>query len=234
MRKFLVRSLSTLFATGGLLAAWLVVPLDLVSASFREVVSTVVFCLAGLMLSVLAVDKAFERRAAKRAIVTTEEGGELVAGLIGTIVGCWVVTGWICGAAGGAYRTFLWAIDPATGRFPALVLCLPLTFVAGLVLFWIRLRLRSVYGFTEVAVGLVVALWQVVTASPERPLLDFGPMVGFLTAGVYVVVRGMDNMHVGWKAEKPDPLVRLLKRWIRPAPSFEAQAIEAGDDDAGG
>lgn len=56
------------------------------------------------------------------------------------------------------------------------------------------------------------AMWQVLNASPDKPLLEFGTLMGLLTAGVYLVVRGLDNVHVGWKAKEPAFFVRLLRK----------------------
>jgi len=88
--------------------------------------------------------------------------------------------------------------------------------IAGASLFLVRLRYRSVYGLTEVAVGLYLG-WdkgaEVVgplsVASSNRTFL-----LAMLTASIYLVVRGFDNMHVGWRArsgvaQRPGPSSKL-------------------------
>ena len=75
---------------------------------------------------------------------------------------------------------------------------------AGL-LFPFRLRYRCLYGVSEACVGLAVA------ANHAWPGAGIGAefYLTVLTAGVYLVVRGLDNIHQGWKA-KSDPLAETI------------------------
>jgi len=90
------------------------------------------------------------------------------------------------------------------GQFTAL-----LTLSAGLILFLCRLKFRAVYGLTEVLVGIVVAVQRAsdfgVIALDNR---NFYLVV--LTAGVYLVVRGLDNIHQGLTKPPFDPLAAWL------------------------
>ena len=212
MVSILSNLLATAIILGGLLLRFTNVPSGLVSSRFLDAVGTVIF-LAGLALLIfLALAAVLERKAGHEKIFTSHDWLYVVGGFAVLAIFTGVMTGWISGLFGGVRLVIDWAIDPKTGRFPALVLCVPLTLSAGLILFAIRLHVRTVYGVTEVTVGLVVALWQVLNASPDKPLLEFGTLIGLLTAGVYLVVRGLDNVYVGWKAEEPDFFVRKLRK----------------------
>ena len=77
-----------------------------------------------------------------------------------------------------------------------------ITAVAGLALFAMRYWYRMSYGITEAAVGLYLAWvkWTT-TGGPFGDLSkDTAFMTGLLTASIYLVVRGLDNIHTGWKA----------------------------------
>ncbi|MBE7416711.1 MAG: hypothetical protein HS128_03005 [Ideonella sp.] len=109
--------------------------------------------------------------------------------------------------------------------------------MVGVFAFWIRLRVRMFYGVTEVAAGLVVALWQVQNVEPGKPVLEFGPLLAMLTAGVYLVVRGLDNVYTAWNAEKPDRFARMFGRKDAPtepaaAPPPPPTAMELAADPA--
>lgn len=107
---------------------------------------------------------------------------------------------------------------------------------AAILLFTFRLRYRCMYGLSEALIGLVVAANQA-GAGP-------GLYLTVLTAGVYLVVRGLDNIHQGWKA-KSDPLAEAVvdaassrferlsvRLWIiDPPPSREAAEKSLADPD---
>jgi hypothetical protein len=84
-------------------------------------------------------------------------------------------------------------------------------FTVGLVFFWFRLRARFIYGISEILAGVAFAVYrlahEVVTALPSDKTFYFA----LLTASVYLIVRGLDNMHHAWKDQK-DPIAKLFFR----------------------
>lgn len=79
----------------------------------------------------------------------------------------------------------------------------------GGIFFWGRLKLRFTYGLLEAGVGVAFAVYKF-SQEPKIALpSDNGFYFAMLTAGVYLVVRGFDNMHQGWKEGK-DPVVMYL------------------------
>lgn len=81
-------------------------------------------------------------------------------------------------------------------------------------LFLIRLKLRFLYGITEVAAGVVVALHKVSTEIADIGSVTAGWSLAFLTAAVYLVVRGMDNIHQGMTKEPLDAALLWLWRFV--------------------
>jgi hypothetical protein len=70
--------------------------------------------------------------------------------------------------------------------FLILLVCYPL--------YAVRLKLPLAYGMTELSVGLV-AIWFAATRAPPPPgTPEFGLFVIGLAAGIYIVIRGLDNM----------------------------------------
>jgi hypothetical protein len=69
------------------------------------------------------------------------------------------------------------------------------TAFSATLLFWLRLKFRMIYGITEARLGLVVAYRLGSAATEVVPLRDPSFLIGFLTASVYLVVRGLDNVH---------------------------------------
>ena len=66
--------------------------------------------------------------------------------------------------------------------------------ILGAVFFIFRLKQRLLYGLSEIGVGLFIASYKAIsTNSSEQLGPDF--LLVLLTAGVYLVVRGMDNVH---------------------------------------
>jgi hypothetical protein len=69
----------------------------------------------------------------------------------------------------------------------------------GVVLFFVRLHVRFWYGAVEVFLGVFVAM-SVYQANATKPATSL--FLTVLTAGVYLIVRGLDNMHQGWSTDK--------------------------------
>jgi hypothetical protein len=93
----------------------------------------------------------------------------------------------------------------------AIITFTSITFFAGSGLFYFRLRYRALYGLTEAIVGLTAAARFASTMDPRTR--DAGFYLATLTAGVYLVVRGLDNIHHGLTVQSSDRLVtRLLEQ----------------------
>ena len=77
----------------------------------------------------------------------------------------------------------------------------------GCLLFAIRYFVRCVYGLTETLVGVVVAVYRIRTDLPTLDRFDAAVALAVLTAGIYLIVRGLDNIHQGYFKEPRDLLV---------------------------
>lgn len=120
--------------------------------------------------------------------------------------------------AASAYDFLRWLFwlwhQPYAGPF----LVSAAVFLLGMGLFGLRLRYRATYGFSEILAGISIASYKYIEAStgsqtavPTDPNL----IIALLTAGVYLVVRGLDNMHHGLTVEPVDPIFRPLLTWYR-------------------
>jgi hypothetical protein len=112
---------------------------------------------------------------------------------------------------GGATRMLMIA---ATGSVTALL---------GAAFFMFRLKQRLLYGLTEALAGIAVAAHRVSLERDAGLPTDTGFYFAVLTAGVYLVVRGLDNMHQGLKVENATGVRRLLDRFFPSATIDEAQ-----------
>lgn len=117
-----------------------------------------------------------------------------------------------------AYDFVKWLIrlwdQPYTGPF----LVSATVFLVGVGLFWFRSRCRGVYGLTEVVVGLSIASYKYVEASSgshATATSDTNLLIALLTAGVYLVVRGLDNIQQGLSSVPGDPIFKPLVTWYR-------------------
>ena len=86
-----------------------------------------------------------------------------------------------------------------------------LVLTIALVLFWIRLRVRFIYGASEALVGMAVAMHRLDSEQTLVTSFDMSFYFVILTASVYLIVRGFDNMHQGWR-DQIDPVAKLLFR----------------------
>jgi len=111
-----------------------------------------------------------------------------------------------------AYHAYLWILSPSLSTAEAALAAGTLTVILGGGLFWFRLHLRSIYGLSEAIIGIVVAT-QRVTIESSTAAKDPAFYLAMLTAGVYLVVRGLDNIHQGLTKEPRDTVaLRLLAR----------------------
>jgi hypothetical protein len=113
------------------------------------------------------------------------------------------------------------------GQFTAL-----LTLPAGLILFFFRLKFRAVYGLTETLVGMVIAAQRAsdvgVIALDNRNFY-----LAVLTAGVYLVVRGLDNIHQGLTKPPIDPLAaKLISRFKPKSPRVDEPQNQSTKENA--
>ena len=86
------------------------------------------------------------------------------------------------------------------------------TAVLGAGFFYFRLRQRLLYGATEALAGIAVAAHRTSVEPGTGLPSETGFYFAVLTAGVYLVVRGLDNMHQAYRGD--DPLARLLRRTL--------------------
>ena len=101
--------------------------------------------------------------------------------------------------------------DPASRIYTYPGVSALFVFLLGLFLFAIRRRLRCLYGLVEVGVGVVVALRQTSDVVAIGQAIDGRFMLAMLTASVYLVVRGLDNVDQGIKSTPKDPVAQLLQ-----------------------
>ncbi|WP_386071336.1 hypothetical protein ACFJIW_12075 [Tahibacter sp. UC22_41] len=96
----------------------------------------------------------------------------------------------------------VWLKSPGIVVFKAIVVGV-ITLYFGGMLFLFRLRRRGIYGLTEVLSGVLIAGYRFVS---DGGMSDPALFLVILTAGVYLVVRGIDNIHQGLTKEPLDPL----------------------------
>ena len=84
--------------------------------------------------------------------------------------------------------------------------------VVGSCLYWVRVNFRFTYGFHEVLVGVGIAAYHAYRAAGVPSSWDSAVYLALATAGVYLVVRGFDNMHVGITKEPYDAVGRDIFR----------------------
>lgn len=114
---------------------------------------------------------------------------------------------------------FLWVQAPHFSETGAIVATMTITLLMGLTLFYIRSRFRSIYGVSEALVGLTVAGYRVAIENSNTSVTT-GLYLAILTAGVYLVVRGLENIHQGLTKEPLDPIaISFLNRFKNKNPT---------------
>ena len=98
------------------------------------------------------------------------------------------------------YQSLQLATDPLRKGYAGVAI----TLVAGLSLFGMRTWYRITYGLTEIMVGVYLAWvkWTTTTGPLGELSKDSVFVTGLLTASIYLVVRGLDNVQTGWKARR--------------------------------
>lgn len=118
------------------------------------------------------------------------------------------------GSGVGAIDLFVWSLATDEWKPLAVVLITLYTLAAGWLLFGFRYSARALYGLTEVAAGVAVSVHRVITPSIIR-LDDLSLHLAILTAGIYLVVRGFDNIHQGLTKDPIDPVATYLLEKLR-------------------
>ena len=76
-------------------------------------------------------------------------------------------------------------------------------FAVGVAAYWWRQRMRLSYGFSETGVGMVLTYGATTTVVSASTLTM--PSILQVTAGLYVVVRGLDNIGKGCQGTRAEP-----------------------------
>jgi hypothetical protein len=109
-------------------------------------------------------------------------------------------------------NVFLWMIDPeAPGWSYAMVSAGAIA--TGVFLFVFRRKFKSCYGLTETVVGVGMALHTLKRLSPLSDASNF--LIAFLTASVYLIVRGLTNIEEGLTKLPLDPLACKFHDWLK-------------------
>jgi hypothetical protein len=136
-------------------------------------------------------------------------------GLVGVLIVSLLVMAYF-GVIASVYDAYLFVTSSALSDTSIVVLVALITLLAGLLLFFIRLKWRCAYGLSEAAVGVIVASLKfradALAATGEMPGAFTG--LAILTAGVYLVVRGLDNIHQGLTKPPLDPLGQKVMSWL--------------------
>ncbi|HEY8880853.1 MAG TPA: hypothetical protein VIN03_25000 [Roseateles sp.] len=125
---------------------------------------------------------------------------------------------------------FYWFVSPTSGRPQMIVLTAIVTLGFGAALFFFRLRYKSTYGFSEAMVGVVVAVHRVTTDTSATVLSNASVYLAVLTAGIYLVVRGFDNIHQGLTKDPKDPIASLVLKRVLSALRDPESPQPAGND----
>lgn len=116
------------------------------------------------------------------------------------------------GIAAAFTDVFIWVALQLSGSGRSAALGVGVTALLGAVFFAFRLKFRFLYGMTEAVAGLAVAGHRVGFATPSEPGENAALVLAVLTAGVYLVVRGLDNAHQAWTSKTDLALNWVLSR----------------------
>jgi len=110
---------------------------------------------------------------------------------------------------------YLATIRSSAVQIPTSALAIGFTSVAalsiGIALFAVRVRHRFVYGLSEIIVGFCAAGYKIYSEGGYE-IVQAGPVAfAVLTGAIYLIVRGLDNMHQG--IDK-DPIGKRVSKWF--------------------
>ncbi len=92
--------------------------------------------------------------------------------------------------------TVAWMQAPNLNAYVVSMTSLSVVSFSGYTLFLFRQKYRSFYGATEVFIGVAIAMNNAQSLF-QKGNLDLTLVFAFITAGVYLVVRGLDNIYEG-------------------------------------
>lgn len=125
----------------------------------------------------------------------------------------YLVQGFVLGVAACVLLSVVWYYRRFVGEtFPVWGLALGAMFI-GTFLFWFRSRLRLPYGIVETFVGVFAAA-QLANPSAYNSAFFFQ-----LSAGLYIIVRGLDNVEKGIEGTKIEPMWKRFFRRRDPPPA---------------
>ena len=101
---------------------------------------------------------------------------------------------------------YKWVSLPIFTKNTTIILTIFITLIFGIILFYIRLYLRSIYGISELILGLSITGYKINDANLSE-LFESGFIMTYITASVYLVVRGLDNVHQGLTKAPYDPII---------------------------
>lgn len=106
---------------------------------------------------------------------------------------------------------FKWIVFLPPG-LPAIIVGIVAVASSGFALFFFRLIFRVLYGVSEVAVGVGLAAHKINSEFTGVSDLRFDLFLFLLTAAVYLIVRGLDNIHQGFTKEPKDKFIARITR----------------------
>ena len=105
--------------------------------------------------------------------------------------------------------SYVWIQYQSPPRIFFITLTGILVIVVGYALFLFRLHVRFFFGLGEALIGLLIALRNIPT-NADPVMWSSQVFLVILTAGVFLVVRGFDNMHTGFKSESRDSILKTF------------------------
>ncbi len=107
--------------------------------------------------------------------------------------------------------SFLWLVSVSHTIQGTIIYIILLCLILGISLFYFRLKRRVTFGFIETLTGLLIAGYKAYSDF-DKGMQNTDFYLAILTASIFLVVRGADNMHQGWNAEKKDPFAMWVYR----------------------
>jgi hypothetical protein len=114
-----------------------------------------------------------------------------------------------------AVHVYAWVTDPQKSTSLKVTVVIAMTLVSSVALFYFRLKLRFVYGCSEVCFGFIVAVARTTSDAASNSVASPTFLLAMLTASVYLIVRGLDNMHQGASKAPLDPFWIYIKSKIK-------------------